>query len=213
MTKFNVGDVVYWVGGDYPYFKVYDGDILTITEILPFDGDARLDLYYFAVCIGGWYSSRFKLVEAAKPKSKFKVGDKVKIIGYTGGGSEHFHPINSVGVVTSPDGSDCPRVEVDGISQSIREVDLELYVEEEVKEITPSTKGTSDGGPSEYYDFPEECKTLNDLIEYKNMSFAHGNIFKAAYRLGHKDGITLEYDLNKIIYYAERMLNQLKEVK
>lgn len=69
----------------------------------------------------------------------------------------------------------------------------------------------SDGGPSSYYDFPEGFNTLNDLIEYKEMSFAQGNILKAAYRLGHKDGITLEYDLNKIKYYADRMLKRLEE--
>ena len=74
-------------------------------------------------------------------------------------------------------------------------------------------KVASDGGPSEYYDFPQGCDTLNDLIEYKKMSFAQGNIFKAAYRLGHKEGITLEYDLNKIKYYADRMLNQIAEVE
>jgi Protein of unknwon function (DUF3310) len=78
------------------------------------------------------------------------------------------------------------------------------------KGLRLTTKGSSDGGSSAYYDFPKNCVTLNDLIEYKEMSFAHGNIFKAAYRLGHKDGISLEYDLNKIIYYANRMLDQLK---
>jgi hypothetical protein len=75
------------------------------------------------------------------------------------------------------------------------------------------TKIKSDGGPSEYYDFPEGCNTLNDLIEYKRMSFAQGNIFKAAYRLGNKEGISLEYDLEKIKYYADRLLNQIKERK
>ena len=69
----------------------------------------------------------------------------------------------------------------------------------------------SDGGPSEYYDFPEGCNTLNDLIEYKSMSFAQGNIFKAAYRMGGKSDITLEYDLNKIKYYADRMLSIIKK--
>lgn len=72
-------------------------------------------------------------------------------------------------------------------------------------------KYKSDGGPSSYYDFPEGCTTLNDLIEYKNMSFAQGNIFKAAYRLGNKEDITLEYDLHKIKYYADRLLNQLEK--
>lgn len=73
-----------------------------------------------------------------------------------------------------------------------------------------SGKIASDGGPSEYYDFPENCATLNDLIEFKEMSFAQGNIFKAAYRLGNKEGISLEYDLKKIKYYADRMLKQLE---
>ena len=70
---------------------------------------------------------------------------------------------------------------------------------------------TSDGGPSVYYDFPEGCITLNDLIEHKGMSFAQGNIFKAAYRLGNKEGTSLEYDLKKIKYYADRMLNQIQK--
>lgn len=68
----------------------------------------------------------------------------------------------------------------------------------------------SDGKASAYYDFPETCVTLNDLIEFKGMSFAQGNIFKAAFRLGNKEGTTLEYDLNKIKYYADRLLAQLK---
>jgi hypothetical protein len=56
------------------------------------------------------------------------------------------------------------------------------------------------------YDLPEGAETLNDLIEYREMSFGQGNIFKAAYRLGKKVGIDDIYDLNKIIYYANRLL-------
>jgi len=82
------------------------------------------------------------------------------------------------------------------------------YIREEGRKVD-SGKIASDGGPSEYYDFPEGCSTLNDLIEYKDMSFAQGNIFKAAYRLGNKEGISLEYDLKKIKYYADRMLAQI----
>ena len=91
------------------------------------------------------------------------------------------------------------------------ELTAEGYTPKDIKE--PSGKVASDGGPSEYYDFPEGCSTLNDLIEYKGMSFAQGNIFKAAYRLGNKEGITLEYDLKKIKYYADRMLAQIGETK
>lgn len=36
------------------------------------------------------------------------------------------------------------------------------------------------------------------------MDFAIGNIFKACYRLGEKEGTDLLYDLNKIIFFAER---------
>lgn len=75
------------------------------------------------------------------------------------------------------------------------------------------TKIGSDGGPSEYYDFPEGATTLNDLIEFRRMDFAQGNIFKAAFRMGCKDGISLEYDLRKIIYYAQRKLAQIEKDK
>ena len=70
--------------------------------------------------------------------------------------------------------------------------------------------GKSDGGSTSYYDLPEWAKDLGDLVEYKGMNFNNGNIFKAAYRLGEKDGTSLEYDLNKIIYFAKRELRRLK---
>jgi hypothetical protein len=63
----------------------------------------------------------------------------------------------------------------------------------------------SDGGTTSYYELPPGAKELNDLIEYKNMNFALGNIFKACYRFGEKDGAEKTYDLNKIIYFAERL--------
>lgn len=63
----------------------------------------------------------------------------------------------------------------------------------------------SDGGSSEYYQLPTGSYELNDLIEHKNMSFALGNIFKACYRLGEKQGTDRDYDLNKIIYFANRL--------
>ncbi|WP_179295903.1 hypothetical protein [Mesorhizobium sp. WSM4312] len=48
-----------------------------------------------------------------------------------------------------------------------------------------------------------------DLIEHKRMGFSIGNIFKACYRLGSKDGTTRAYDLRKIIYFAQRELDLL----
>lgn len=69
-------------------------------------------------------------------------------------------------------------------------------------EPTPS----SDGGPSDYYDFPSGAITLNDLIEHKNMGFHRGNIFKACWRMGSKEGTSIVYDKRKIIYSGLRML-------
>jgi hypothetical protein len=64
----------------------------------------------------------------------------------------------------------------------------------------------SDGGSTSYYEIPEGATELNDLIEYKNMNFAQGNIFKACYRLGEKQGTDIVYDLKKIIFFANRLI-------
>lgn len=66
-------------------------------------------------------------------------------------------------------------------------------------------KVKSDGGSSSYYFLPEGAKDLNDLIEAKEMSFARGNIFKALYRLGEKEGVDVSYDLNKIEVFLDRL--------
>lgn len=60
------------------------------------------------------------------------------------------------------------------------------------------------GWRSDYYDLPEGAEGLQDLIEFKNMNFARANIFKAAYRLGEKQGTTELYDIDKILWYAQR---------
>jgi hypothetical protein len=74
-------------------------------------------------------------------------------------------------------------------------------------------KNIQTGGstPSQYA-LPKEAIELQDLIEHRNMDFSTGNIFKATYRLGTKDGVSLEYDLNKIIYFAKRKLAELERV-
>lgn len=64
----------------------------------------------------------------------------------------------------------------------------------------------SDGRSTSYYDIPRGTKDLCDLIEHRGMSFNVGNVFKAAYRLGEKHGVTDVYDLQKIIFFANREL-------
>lgn len=71
--------------------------------------------------------------------------------------------------------------------------------------ILGAPTATSDGGSTDYYRLPAGATELNDLIEHKRMSFALGNIFKACYRFGEKDAASRMYDLNKIIYFAERL--------
>ena len=64
------------------------------------------------------------------------------------------------------------------------------------------------GSTPDQYGLPKDAKELQDLIEYREMNFAVGNIFKACYRLGKKN--TAEYELNKIIWFAKRELNRIK---
>lgn len=80
-------------------------------------------------------------------------------------------------------------------------------------DTTESTRVKSDGGSTDYYKLPAHATELRHLIQYKNMNFAIGNIFKACYRLGEKDGNDLEYDLNKIIFFAQDELERLARLK
>jgi len=73
-----------------------------------------------------------------------------------------------------------------------------------------SVHETSDGSSTSYYKIPSDCTDLIDLIEHKNMNFAVGNIFKACYRLGQKEGNDDAYDIRKIIFFAERELKRLE---
>lgn len=65
------------------------------------------------------------------------------------------------------------------------------------------------GWESNYYKLPEGCEELEDLIEFRKMNFNEGNIFKAIWRKGRKEGVTEEYDLYKIIHFAMRELKRL----
>lgn len=60
------------------------------------------------------------------------------------------------------------------------------------------------GWSSDYYELPDGCTQIQDLIEDRAMNFAIGTIFKAAYRLGNKEGTTRLYDIEKIIWFATR---------
>lgn len=77
--------------------------------------------------------------------------------------------------------------------------------------LGPSNPFTNNnGGDTDYYKVPSGASMLQDLIEYKDMSWNQANIFKAAYRLGDSHS-SVERDLNKIIWFANRMLQQLSK--
>lgn len=74
-----------------------------------------------------------------------------------------------------------------------------------------SNDSYNNGGTTDYYRIPVGSQMIQDLIEHKNMDFSQGNIFKAAWRLGDKVDVSKIYDLNKIIYFAQRLLKIEKD--
>ena len=69
---------------------------------------------------------------------------------------------------------------------------------------TPAQIEQPGGSTPKQYGIPENAKDLQDLIEYRNMNFAQGNIFKAIYRNGtceHSDELR---EVRKIIWFAQR---------
>ena len=69
----------------------------------------------------------------------------------------------------------------------------------------------SDGGSTpQQYGLPAGATELQDLIEYREMNFALGNIFKACYRRGtcsHSDELR---DMRKILWFAQREIVRLE---
>jgi hypothetical protein len=82
--------------------------------------------------------------------------------------------------------------------------------------ITPVLPGTtttliptkSDGLSTDYYKIPEGSKDLLDLIEHKEMNYSLAQIFKACYRLGHKQGNDDKYDLKKMLFFIVRLMRK-----
>lgn len=71
-------------------------------------------------------------------------------------------------------------------------------------------KTSSDGGSTEYYKIPEHAEELRHLISHKAMSKSRGDIFKACYRLGEKEGVDVGYDLNKMKFFIEDLIEMNK---
>ena len=70
----------------------------------------------------------------------------------------------------------------------------------------------NNGGRTDYYDIPNNAKQAQDIIEYREMNYSQGNIFKVAFtfNVGRHEGTDYKRDLNKIIYFAKRELKRIK---
>lgn len=71
-------------------------------------------------------------------------------------------------------------------------------------------KVASDGLSTDYYLLPKHATELRHLISYKSMSKSRGDIFKACYRLGEKKGVDVMYDLNKMKFFIEDLIEMYK---
>ena len=77
------------------------------------------------------------------------------------------------------------------------------YKTDTTAEDYENVKVKSDGGSSAYFALPSHATELRHLISHKSMSKARGDIFKACYRLGEKEGTDILYDLNKIEFFIQ----------
>ena len=68
-------------------------------------------------------------------------------------------------------------------------------------------------GETDYYRIKDDWNSFQDVIEDRCMNYAQGNILKVActFNIGRHDGTNYERDLNKIVYFANRELNKLKD--
>lgn len=80
-----------------------------------------------------------------------------------------------------------------------------------IDDPTSALDSTNNGGSTDYYKLDPAWTDLQDIIEAHSLNFAQGNILKAAFafNIGRHSAATYERDLNKIIWFAQRELEQL----
>lgn len=75
------------------------------------------------------------------------------------------------------------------------------------------TKITSDGTTASYYQLPEGCSELQDLISYRNMNAQDGEIFRAIYRKGRASHSDELRDARKVLFYAQAEVRRLEALQ
>lgn len=74
----------------------------------------------------------------------------------------------------------------------------------------PASSEQAGGSTPSQYAIPSLATDLQDLIEYREMNFARGNIFKACYRSGHCDHSDELREARKMLWFAQREVNRLE---
>lgn len=97
-----------------------------------------------------------------------------------------------------------------GVEEEMALSDSEQRTLKQIRDNMIATDKPNSGWHSNYYTLPGGASELQDLIEYKNMNFSVGNIFKACYRLGECDHSDAIRDVQKILFFGERLLKQLE---
>ena len=72
---------------------------------------------------------------------------------------------------------------------------------------------TSDGSTASYYDLPNGCTELQDLISHRNMNAQDGEIFRAVYRKGMASHSDAMRDAKKVLFYAQAEVKRLEGSK
>jgi hypothetical protein len=70
----------------------------------------------------------------------------------------------------------------------------------------------SDGSTASYYQLPQGCTELQDLISYRNLNAQDGEIFRAIYRKGRASHSDELRDARKVLFYAQAEVKRLERV-
>lgn len=68
----------------------------------------------------------------------------------------------------------------------------------------------SDGSTADYYEIPEHCRELQDIISYKNMNAQVAEIFRACMRYGEVDHSCKLRDAKKMQFYSGAEIDRLR---
>lgn len=80
-----------------------------------------------------------------------------------------------------------------------------------VPEGVETQANRSDGSTASYYELPEGCAELQDLISYRNLNAQDGEIFRAIYRKGRASHSDALRDARKVLFYAKAEVDRLEK--